>query len=112
MSDEIQERLSEVERKANGLVDVCAAVADDTLRMCFVLDELHRAGFLPELPWNVATVLVELHHAMRAANEGLEDEEGIPASQRVEELRKEILELRRAYAATVKGGNLEARLTE
>lgn len=112
MSDEILERLSEVEKKTDGLVEVCAAVADDTLRMCFVLDELHRAGVLPELPWNVATILVELHHAMLAAKEGREDEAGIPASQRVEELRKKILELRRAYAATVKGGNLEARPTE
>jgi hypothetical protein len=112
MSDEILERLSEAERKTDNLVDVCAAVADDTLRMCFVLDELHRAGAIPELPWKTATVLVELHHAMLAANDGMEDGAGTPASQRVEELRKEILELRRAYAASVKGENFEARPAE
>lgn len=104
MSEEISERLVEIERKVTGLVEVCAAVADDILRVCFVLDEGRRAGSLPPLPWDIATALVEMHHAMRAANEGMKDEEGTPATVRVEELRKQIRELRETYAASLEKG--------
>lgn len=96
MPDE-SERLNELERKVAGLTEVCAAVADETLRVCFVFDEMARVGLLPTLPWNVATALVELHHAMQAAKEGLTDGTGVLASQRVDELKAEVARLRDEY---------------
>jgi hypothetical protein len=90
----LAENLAEVERKVQSLVEVCQAVADDTLRMCFILDELNRVGVLPTLPWNVATALVELHHAMQAEKNGDKDLGGVPMAERIEDLKREILFLR------------------
>lgn len=90
-------RLNDLERKVASLQEVCAAVADDTLRVCFVFDEMARVGLLPALPWDVATGLVELHHAMQAAKEGLTDGAGVLASQRVEELKADVARLRDEY---------------
>jgi hypothetical protein len=97
MTDDIETRLAEVERKVQSLVEVCAAVADDTLRMCFVLDEMSRIGKLPPVPWDVATMMVELHHAQQAAKEGLETDEGVSAAQQVERLQAEVVKLREVY---------------
>lgn len=94
---ERENRISELERKVTTLTEVCAAVADDTLRVCFVFDEMARVGLLPALPWDVATALVELHHAMQAAKEGLTDGSGVLASQRVEELKADVARLRDEY---------------
>lgn len=90
-------RLNDLERRVTALTEVCAAVADDTLRVCFVFDEMARVGLLPALPWDVATGLVELHHAMQAAKEGLTDGAGVLASQRVDELKADVSRLRDEY---------------
>lgn len=101
--DTVEARLTEVERKVESLVEVCAAVADDTLRMCLALDELHRVGKLPAVPWDVATAQVELHHAIQAAKQDLTDAQGVAASKRVEELRLEVARLREVYRASLTG---------
>ncbi len=100
----LESRLTEVERRVQNLVEVCSAVADDTLRVCFVLDELTRAGQLPNLPWNVATMLVELHHAMQAQKDGMTDGGGGSVAQRVEDIKAEVLRLRSEYQASFQLG--------
>lgn len=100
----LEDRFDELDEKLNRVVEVCGAVADDTLRMYFVLDELNRAAQLPELPWEAATARVELHHAMRAAKEEKTDGEGVPATRRVEELKKTVQDLREVYVASLKVG--------
>lgn len=97
VDDQLNERLAEVERKVDNLVSVCSAVADDTLRMCFILDELNRAGVMPTLPWDLATILVELHHAMQAEKNGDNDLDGTPMANRIADLKREILFLRDEY---------------
>lgn len=89
--------LAETDRKVDNLVTVCSAVADDTLRMCFILDELNRVGVMPTLPWDLATVLVELHHAMQAEKNGDKDLDGTPMANRIAELKRDILFLRGEY---------------
>lgn len=103
MSD-VEARFDEIERRIENLVEVCAAVADDTLRVCFVMDELTRAGQLPMLPWEVATMLVELHHAMLAAKENLTESGGESAAQKVEAIKAEVIRLRAQYQTSVKLG--------
>lgn len=97
LESRVEDRLSDLERKVDGLLEVCAAVADDTLRVCFVLDELSQEGKLPTLPWDVATALVELHHATQAAKSSLVDGSGVLSSQRVEELKAHLTALREQY---------------
>lgn len=104
MSEDMGDRLTEVERRVQNLVEVCAAVADDTLRMCFVLDELALAGHLPTLPWETATMLVELHHAMLAAKEKLTEKDGETAAKKVEAIKAEVLRLREHYQTSLKLG--------
>lgn len=99
MSDPL-DRIEALERKVDGLTEVCAAVADDTLRVCFVFDEMARVGLLPTLPWEVATALVELHHAMQAEKASMVDGSGVLAAQRVEELKVQVTRLREEYQKT------------
>jgi hypothetical protein len=101
--DDFDTRLAEVERRVQNLVEVCGAVADDTLRMCFVLDEMHRAGMLPAMPWNVATLMVELHHAQQAEKNGDTDISGEPLADRIQSLKREILSLREEYQKSLTG---------
>lgn len=101
--DFLKARLDDAERRIENLVEVCGAIADDTLRVCFVMDELHRAGQMPVLPWEVATAMVELHHAMQAAKNGMVSDGGTDPKQRVEELRAEVVKLREQYQRTVSG---------
>jgi hypothetical protein len=103
MTDEVLDRLAEVERKVDSLVDVCSAVADDTLRMCLALDETAKALGLPGVPWDLATKMVDFHHAQRAAREGLKSQDGVSPEQQMEKLKQEILQLREAYRASFQG---------
>jgi uncharacterized protein YceH (UPF0502 family) len=100
---DLETRLDDLERKVEGLMEVVAATADDTLRVCFVLDELCREGRLPPLPWDVATALVELHHATQAMKSAMVDGGGTLASQRVEELKAEVSTLRETWQKFVGG---------
>jgi len=97
-------RLAEVERKVQTLVDVCSAVADDTLRMCFALDEVARAGKLPTVPWDIATAMVELHHAQQAAKADMVADNGVTAAQQVEHLKSEVIRLRTEYLKSLSAG--------
>lgn len=101
--EEIEPRLKAIEERLEKLVEVCSAVADDTLRVCFILDELMRAGQLPNLPWDVATMLVELHHAMQAQKNGM-TEDGGSLSQRIEGIKAEVLRMRDVYQASLETG--------
>jgi predicted AAA+ superfamily ATPase len=101
--DMVKARLDETERRVENLVEVCGAIADDTLRVCFVLDELHRAGQIPVLPWDVATAMVELHHAIQALKGGMDGEGGVDPKQRVEDLKAEVVKLREEYHKMVSG---------
>lgn len=101
MRDDVRERLTDLEQKVSGVVEVCAAVADDTLRMCFVLDELQRAGQLPPLPWEVATMLVELHHAVQAQNNGMKTAGEEPIEQRIAAIKAEVKRLRDEYQTSL-----------
>lgn len=101
--DEVRRRLDDLETTANTLSDVCGAVADDTLRLWFLLDEMSREGILPTLPLDVATGLVELQHAMRAAKDSKVDDDGVAAGQRVEELKAHVSSLRESYRKFVGG---------
>jgi archaellum component FlaC len=103
VSEELEARLAKVERKVDSLLKVYSAIADDTLRVCFAIDEIHRVSRGEPLPWDIATALVELHHAQQAAAEGSVDADGTPASQRVEEIKEEIQHLRDEYRKMVKG---------
>ena len=62
------DRLTAVEGELLTLKTVVGATADDTLRACIVLEELASAGVIRPLPWRLATVIVELHHAQYAKN--------------------------------------------
>lgn len=99
--NDMEARFAALEQRVQNLVEVCAAVADDTLRVCFVMDELTRAGQLPNLPWETATMLVELHHAMQAAKDGLTEGGGESAAQKVEAIKSEVLRLRAVYRASI-----------
>jgi hypothetical protein len=112
--ENLEARLAEVERKVDNLVSVCQAVADDTLRICFILDELYRVGAVPTPPWNVATAMVELHHAQQAQKSGDTDAGGMPIAERIAELKQEILFLREDYHRSViaSGESHETQPTE
>lgn len=101
MTPQLEDRLLEIGRKIESITEVCAAVSDDTLRMCFALDELHRVGALPPVPWQIATAMVELHHAKQAEKHGLDDSTGESVAQRIEKLQTEIDHLRRVFAQSV-----------
>jgi len=92
-------RLDSVEEKLSGIAQVCAAVADDMLRTCFVLEEMSNAGLLPNpLPWNLGTRLVELQHALQAKQNQETTEYGEPIDRRIERLKEEVTHLRRELA--------------
>lgn len=95
----LTDRLDSLENQISGIAQVCAAVADDMLRACFVLEELSSAGLLPSpLPWNLGTHLVELQHALQAQQNRETTENGEPIDQRIERLKAEITKLRRELA--------------
>lgn len=95
----LSNRIDSLEEKLSGIAQVCAAVADDMLRACFVLEEMSNAGLLPNpLPWTLGTHLVELQHALQAKQNQETTENGEPIDQRIERLREEITNLRRELA--------------
>lgn len=95
----LSDRLDSMESQIAGIAQVCAAVADDMLRACFVLEEMSSAGLLPHpLPWTLGTHLVELQHALQAQQNRETTENGEPIDQRIERLQAEITKLRRELA--------------
>lgn len=95
-----EERLTSLERDLKTIAGVASATADDTLRVCLVLQEMAEAGFLPELPWGLASTIVDLRYAQMAAMDEA-DLDGSLASRiaelegRIEALREEFR--KRAY---------------
>ena len=103
---DLETRLDEAERKITSLVEVCSAVSDDTLRMCFALDVMTKALGLPSTPWDVATKMVDLHHAQRAVKEGAVSMDGVDPKQHAESLLAEVRALRDQYIETVKNATV------
>jgi hypothetical protein len=68
------------------------------------LEELSRVGLLPNpLPWKLATVLVELQHAIKAKEDGDRTESGEPIEARVQDLYNEVAVLRADLAKNKHG---------
>ena len=95
----LSDRVDYLDDKIVGIAQVCAAVADDMLRACFVMEEMSNAGLLPNpLPWNLGTRLVELQHALQAQSNRETTENGEPIEQRIQRLKDEVSQLRRELA--------------
>lgn len=92
------DRISDLEERIQGLHAVVAAVADDTLRVCVLLQELSNSGVLPVLPWRLATTIVELHHAQLASEQGeVPGTKGVKIQDRLEDLKSQIATLRKEW---------------
>lgn len=97
--DRLAQEVDFLSEKVTGIAQVCAAVADDMLRACFVLDEMSNAGLIPSpLPWGLGTKLVELQHALQAQANRDQTENGDPIEKRVDQLRIEVAKLRKELA--------------
>ncbi len=90
----IEERLDELERNVHSVAEVVAGTADDTLRVCIAMEELSNAGAIPEIPWDLATAMVELHHARFAKDNGGESTTDVPLEAQIEQIEARITELR------------------
>ena len=108
MTDEnfqfILSKLDEHERKIHNIAETVAAVADDTLRVCILLEELSNAGKIPSLPWPLATMLVEVHHAKNAKDRGDVLEGNVPLDEHIRGLLERVSRLREElYHGTTRG---------
>lgn len=92
---QIESRIAGLESQVQTMAMVVAATADDTLRTNLAIEELSMAGKIPPLPWNLATLLVEIHHAKLAKdNQDIPAEDGVTLDQRVQGLMTQISALR------------------
>jgi len=91
-----EERLTKLEADVKVVATVASAAVDDTLRVCLVIQELSDGGYLPELPWDLATALVDLQHAKQAQAHGTVAK-GPPIEVRITELELRVRELRAAF---------------
>jgi hypothetical protein len=90
-----EERLSELERQHRSFARVLSAVADDTLRVCVLVEELSTSGHLPPLPWRLATAIVDLHHALLAKkNQETMQDSGVTLEGHISALQENIRNLR------------------
>lgn len=96
----IEDKVEKLESDLKVIAQVVSAVTDDTLRACLVLQELSHGGYLPELPWELGTALVDLQYALRDQAEKLPTaRDGKPIELRVSELELQIKTLREAFRA-------------
>lgn len=93
----IEERIERLERDVKTIAEVVAAMADDTLRVCFVVQEMADAGYLPEPPWELSTAMVELQHARRAQQAGEIPRDGTPIELRITTLEAQVRDLRERF---------------
>lgn len=100
----VEERLSSVEVSLKKLEDdvkvvaeVASATSDDTLRTCFILQELENGGYLPELPWLLGSALVDLAHVQLDKKSGTPLKSGVPYEVVIAELEKRIEVLRDSF---------------
>lgn len=92
------DRILDLEGRVKDLHKVVAATADDTLRVCILLQELSNSGVLPVLPWRLATAIVDLHHAQLAFESGeIPETEGVKIQDRLEDLKSQVTALRREW---------------
>lgn len=90
----LEARVGKLEEDIKSIAQVLSATTDDTLRVCLVLQELSNGGYLPDLPWDLGSALVELQYARRAKEDGLEDR---AIEIRVAELESKVEALRKAF---------------
>lgn len=94
----VEERLTKLESDLKTIAQVVSAVTDDTLRVCLVLQELASGGYLPDLPWDLGSALVDLHYAKSAQTQKTETPaNGQPLELRVAELELQVKALREAF---------------
>lgn len=97
MTGELETRVTKIEADLKVIAKVVSAVTDDTLRVCLVLQELSIGGYLPELPWNLGTALVDLQYAKRSQQQGDDIIDGKPVELRVAELELQVKSLREEF---------------
>lgn len=85
----LEQRLEKIEEDLKVLATVVSATADDSLRVCLVLHELSQAGYLPDLPWDLGSKLVELHHIQSGSRKS--------SAKSIEDLRQEVESLRKRF---------------
>jgi len=93
----VETRLKKLEDDVRVVAEVVSATSDDSLRVCFVLQELESGGYLPELPWNLGTALVDLAHVQLDKKNGTPPKSGIPVDAVIIELEKRIESLRENF---------------
>ena len=91
------EKMDRVTSQVGTLAQTLAAVADDTLRACIVLEEMAVARLIPSPPWALATLLVELHHASLALTQGDAPEDGTSIEDRIKHLTERVTRMREEY---------------
>jgi len=94
----IEERVEKMESDLSVIAQVVSAVTDDTLRVCLVLQELASGGYLPELPWDLCTVLVNLQYEKRESETSSDPQ----VKSRIEVLEAQVKDLRAAFRARAK----------
>lgn len=87
---EVDSKLSGLDEQLQELKNVIAASADDTLRVCLLLEELVTVGAIPPIPWALGTEMVELHHAEYAKKAGEVAGSGESLDERIARLKGRI----------------------
>jgi len=90
----LEDRVTKIESDLKVIAQVVSSVTDDTLRVCLVLQELSTGGYLPDLPWELGTALVNLQYAKRP---GVKSADGKPVELRIAELELQVQTLREAF---------------
>lgn len=93
----LAEKLDGLSSQMGTLAQTVAAVADDTLRACIVLEEMGSARKVPTPPWALATLLVELHHANLARTQGDVPDDGTSIEDRIKHLTERVAQMREEY---------------
>lgn len=95
--NDISEKLDGLTSQVGTLAQTVAAVADDTLRACIALEEMATARRIQTLPWALATLLVELHHANLARSQGDVPDDGTSIEDRIKHLTERVARMREEY---------------
>lgn len=93
MSD-LDARVTQLEKDLKTFASVLTATVDDTLRTNFVLRELESAGYLPTLPWDLASAMVDLHYLRQMQVHGDVPKDNVPIEVKILDLERHIARLR------------------
>lgn len=96
MSD-LDARVTQLEKDLKTFATVLTATVDDTLRTNFVLRELESAGYLPTLPWDLASAMVDLHYFRQMQVHGDVPKDNVPIEVKISELELHIAKIRVAF---------------